>query len=245
MIFKKVLLLLILISCTPQLNNIKNYKPVKNSFHATGFAYIFDEKDFKNSITSKKFDNSKLIASHPELRPGTMVKITNPENNSSVLLKIKSKSNYPDFYKILITNAVANKINLNSELPFIEVQEIKKNKSFIATKAKIFEEEKKVSNKAPVVNVKISNLSTHVKSKKKKNKKFSIQIAEFYSNKSAVNLKNKLKEELSSKKIFVKKSGKNNYKLISGPYKTINLLKNDYIDLKKYGFEDLDIKLND
>ena len=46
MIFKKILLLLVLTSCTPQLNNIKNNKTVKNSFHATGFAYIFDEKDF-------------------------------------------------------------------------------------------------------------------------------------------------------------------------------------------------------
>ena len=33
--------------------------------------------------------------------------------------------------------------------------------------------------------------------------------------------------------------------LISGPYNTINLMKNDYILLKKFGFEELNITLND
>ena len=37
--------------------------------------------------------------------------------------------------------------------------EIKKNKSFIAEKAKIYNEEKKISSKAPVASVKISNIS--------------------------------------------------------------------------------------
>ena len=34
-------------------------------------------------------------------------------------------------------------------------------------------------------------------------------------------------------------------KLISGPYTSINLLKNDYIKLKSFGFEELDIYLNE
>ena len=43
---------------------------------------------------------------------------------------------------------------------------------------------------------------------------------------------------------IVKKSNKES-DLISGPYKPINLMKNDYIQLKKFGFEDLDITLNE
>ena len=33
--------------------------------------------------------------------------------------------------------------------------------------------------------------------------------------------------------------------IISGPYTSVNLLKNDYIKLKKFGFEELDIYTNE
>ena len=41
------------------------------------------------------------------------------------------------------------------------------------------------------------------------------------------------------------KREQNQNELISGPYTSINLLKNDYMQLKKFGFEQLDIKQND
>ena len=37
----------------------------------------------------------------------------------------------------------------------------------------------------------------------------------------------------------------NKISLLSGPYKSINLMKNDYIILKNFGFEELDIITND
>ena len=67
-----------------------------------------------------------------------------------MLLKNIKRIKYPDFYKILITTPVAKNLNLNKEFPILEITEIKKNKSFIAEKAKIFNEEKKISTKAPV-----------------------------------------------------------------------------------------------
>ena len=47
--------------------------------------------------------------------------------------------------------------------------------------------------------------------------------------------------DYDSKKLKI--SIKNNKKinLFSGPYSTINFMKNDYIQLKKFGFEELDI----
>ena len=41
------------------------------------------------------------------------------------LLKNTNKIKFPDFYKIVITNAVANKLNISKELPLIEILEIK------------------------------------------------------------------------------------------------------------------------
>ena len=239
--FSFLFLLIFFTSCA---NYNSNYS-AKKSFYSQGFAYVYDENDFKNKIVSKRFKNENLEISHSFLKPGSLIRITNPENNKALTLRINKRSSYPDFYKILFTEAVANKLKINKNVPFVEIQEIKKNESFVATKAKIFDEEKNVHNKAPVTNVKISNLSSIKKSKKNKINKFSIIIAEFYNKESAINLKNDLKLKLNNKKIYIIKSGDNKYKLLSGTYNSVNLLKNDYIVLKKYGFEDLDIKLND
>ena len=68
----------------------------------------------------------------------------------------------------------SNKLNIEQKLPFVEILEIKKNKSFVAQKAKIFKEEKKISSNAPVTSVKISNISKN--KTRKKNHSFVCQI---------------------------------------------------------------------
>ena len=52
-------------------------------------------------------------------------------------------------------------------------------------------------------------------------------------------------KNFSVNKLSIKKMQKNNFQLISGPYNTVNSLKNDYIILKKNGFEELEIKVNE
>ena len=233
-----------LCSCS---NNIYNSSH-KSSFSSSGFSYIYNEDDHLKKIVNKRFDNNEFQISHNRLKTGTLVKLTNPENNISLNLKIKKRSKYPEFYEILITEAVASKLKLNPEIPFVEIQELKKNKSFVAKKAKTFNEEKAIHQKAPITNVKIDNISKSDIVKKLKIKKFSIIIAEFYSQETANLLKKNLISEnnfLDKNKLIVKKIKKNTFQLISGPYNTINLLKNDYIELKRYGFEELEIKINE
>ena len=131
----------------------------------------------------------------------------------------------------------------------IEILEIRKNKSFIAKKAKIFKEEEKVQSKAPVTTVKISNISKDKKvDKKNKSKKMFILIATFYTENTANFLKQRIIKEIpifDSQKLIVKKKSNTKINLISGPYSTINLMKNDYILLKNFGFEELDITINE
>ena len=76
-----------------------------------------------------------------------MIKIINPKNNETIVLKNIKRIKYPDFYKILITKPVAEKLNLDPNLPLLEIIEVKKNKSFVAEKAKIYNEEKKIPSK--------------------------------------------------------------------------------------------------
>jgi hypothetical protein len=238
------LILFFLLSCVPvNYNNIS-----KSTFSTSGFVYVFNENDFKNKIINRKLDNNKLQIGHRYLKVGTLVKISDPDTKVSFTAKINKKMQYPDFYTIIITEAVAQKLKLDKNTPFVDIREIKKNKSFIASKAKTFHEESKVFSKAPVTTVKIDTILNTTKESKKKQKEFNIIIANFYSFKSANNLKNILTGEIpniSNKKLKVIKKKKNSYLLISGKYKTINYLKNDYIALKNHGFEELEIELNE
>ena len=130
----------------------------------------------------------------------------------------------------------------------LKIYEVKKNKSFVAKKAKIYNEEKKISSNAPVTSVEISNISKNKKSKKKINEKIYILIASFYSKDSATFLKKRIKDEIlsfDSQKIKIKKRKSQKIDLLSGPYSTVNLLKNDYILLKNFGFEELNILINE
>ena len=167
-------------------------------------------------------------------------------NKKSIELKVSKKIKYPIFYKIIITDKVAEELGLNKNLPFVDIQERIKNKSFIAKKAVTFSEEQTVSDKAPVTKVKIDDISTIKDTKTNKTKKYSIIVGDFYSKESAENLIVTLEHKYIKKgSLKLKKVAKNKFRLLAGPYSSINTLKKRYFELNKYGFEDLDIKQND
>ena len=217
--------------------------------YSQGFAYIYKDEDFINKLIKKEFDTNSLQIAHNKLRPGTLIKIINIKTNESIILKNNKRLEYPEFYKILITEPVANEINLQVDSPLVEVIEIKKNKSFVAAKTKIYKEEEKIHNNAPVETVKINNISkNNSKKNKTKKEKFYIIVGEFYSKDSALFLKKRITQELksfNSKKLYIKSKKSNKITLLSGPYNSINSMKNDYIQLKNFGFEELDISINE
>ena len=243
--FKLLILIFFIFSCSPQLKTLNQKKP----YSAKGFAYIYNDNDFQNKIVLGKLNNEELQISHQNLKTGTLIKLINPKNDKSIILKNIKRIKYPDFYKILITKPIMDELKLSVDLTILEILEIKKNKSFVAEKAKIYNEEKKISSNAPVTSVKISNIS---KDKKKKiiNKpsKIFIQIASFYSLNTANFLKQRIVKEVSDfdiNKLKIKQISNKETHVISGPYTSVNLLKNDYIKLKNFGFEELDIYIND
>ena len=243
--FKLLILFFFIFSCSPNLKTFNLKKP----YSAKGFAYVYNDYDFQNKIILGKLNNEKLQISHQNLKTGTLIKIINPKNNKSIILKNIKRIKYPDFYKILITKPIMDELELSVEIPILEILEIKKNKSFVAEKAKIYNEEKKIPSNAPVTSVKISNISKDKKEKiiNKPNKIF-ILIASFYSADAANFLKQRIVKEVSNfdiNKIKIKQINKKETHIISGPYTSVNLLKNDYIKLKSFGFEELDIYTNE
>ena len=243
--FKIIIILFFIFSCTSQLTTLNQKKP----YNAKGFAYIYNEDDFEKKIIKGKMNNELMQISHQNLKTGSIVKITNPKNNESLVFKNIKRIRYPEFYKILITKPVAEKLSLNKDLPILEITELKKNKSFVAEKAEIFTEEKKIPSKAPVASVQISNISKHKKkSKKKVSDDIYIHVATFYSVRTAQALKQRIFNEikdLDNKKLKIKKISNKETQVILGPYNSVNLLKNDYIKLKSFGFEELDIYINE
>ena len=242
--FKIIILSLLLISCSSNYTKLDKRKP----YYSKGFAYITEEEKLKEKSSKSVNDNSKQRAFNKYLRPNTLMKIINPETKDYLILKNSISGKYPDFYKVSISNSVANEINLDKKLPLIEITEIKKNKSFVAKKAKIFNEEKKISNNAPVTSVKISNISKNKNIiKKKTQSKIYIQIASFYSKDSAIYSKKRILSEIPNydkNKLKIVQKSNNKINLLSGPYNSINLVKNDYTKLMNFGFEDLDITIN-
>ncbi len=243
--FRLIFILFFVLSCSPQFSTINQKKP----YSSKGFAYIYNDFDFNKKIIKGKMNNDVMQISHQSLKTGTLIKIINPKNNESVVLKNIKRIKYPDFYKILITNSVVKKLDLDPKLPLLEIIEIKKNKSFVAKKAKIYKEEKKISSKAPVDTVQISNISKNkLKNTKKKTDKLYIHIASFYSMDTARFLKQRIIKEikdLNAKKLKIQKISSKETQVISGPYNSVNLLKNDYIKLQNFGFEELNILLNE
>ena len=239
--YKIIIVFLVFYSCTINNTKIENRIP----YNSKGFAYIYNDEDFKNNIIKGKLDNSLMQVSHSNLNNNTLIKIINPKNNESITIRNHRRIKYPDFYKILITKKVAEKLGIQSDFPLIEILEIKKNKSFIAKKAKIYSEEKKISSNAPVTSVQISNISKNKKNKSiNKKDEFVILIGSFYREETAKFLKQRIIKEIPNydvKKLRIRKQSNKQTNLISGPYSTINFMKNDYIRLKKFGFEELDI----
>ena len=237
--YRYLLILILLFSC-----KVNNYnKPVYSS---KGFAYIYTKDDLEDKIIKKNINSEEIILAHNTVRRGALIKVTNPKNGKNVVLKNSFKLNYPDFYKVLITKSLSIELGLNENIPYVEVEEIKKNKSFIAKKAETHDEEKQLKVKAPVEKIKISNIGKTINKTTENKPKFIIILGNFYSFESAELLKKRIKAEseiLREKKITIFKKNKHNFEVFLGPYKTIKKIKNDYIALKQINFDEVDVQI--
>ena len=141
--FRLIILILFISSCSPHLSTFNQ----KINYAAKGFAYIYNDNDFNNKIIKGKMNNQLMQISHQNLRTGTLVKISNPKNSESIVLKNIKRIKYPDFYKILITKPVAEKLNLDTDLPILEIIEIKKISLLSLKKLKYIMKKKKYHQK--------------------------------------------------------------------------------------------------
>ena len=233
----------LLSSCAEYKVNKKNTHLEKELFSSSGFALVYDESLYNDGVINKKIKNDDFIVYHSFLKKNTPINIINPDNSKVISTKIYGKAKYPAIFVITIGKKIAKILDLNLDNPFVEVLEIKKNKTFIAKEKKIFDEEKKVANNAPVEKIVIDDLSK--KKKKTTNIKkiysFILVISDFYYLDSAENLKSELIKKTKLEGFIIKKINNKKYRLYIGPFQNFNSLKSTYISLNKLGFDELNI----
>ena len=216
----------------------------KHYFSSTGFALVYENNLYAQKLVTRKLNNDNIVVMHSILKRGTPVKIINPENSKVVETKIHKKANYPKIFNVVISKKVASILELNIDNPYVEIIEVKKNRTFIAKESNTFEEEKNVADKAPVEKIKMNILTkdeTENKEKLIKENSFLLIINDFYYLDSANNLKEELSKKIKSNNFKVKKINNTKYRLYAGPFKNFNALKTTYISLNDLGFENLNI----
>ena len=238
--------LILLAGCnqtTSKNSSLLNLEP-KIRYNNLGFTMIYND-----NLDLKKLDDRSLLIFHKSLKKNSQVKITNPLNNKFLIANVKSnKVKFSNFYNSVITQRIAEALELNTKEPYIEITLIPKNSTFVAKKAKTFEEEKEVAQKVPIDGIKISNLSNTLKNNKRvlSNDEFSyaIKVADFYYKKTANLMIDRIKNETSIKSIKLIKLSKTNYRVLLGPFNDINSLKESFEKMNALNFENLEILNN-
>ena len=217
----------------------------EQKYKNTGFALVYNNKLRKEKKISKKIDNRALVIFHKNLNKNSFVKITNPLNQKTIIAKvISNKVKFSDFYNSVISLRIAEELSLNLKEPYIEMVLISQNSTFIAKKAKTFDEEKNVAEKAPVDGIKIDNLGSSNLEKKQTNIVnflYSIKIADFYYKDSAKNMIDRINKETNLKNSIIKKLSNTKYRVLLGPYNDIKQLEESFNEIKSLDFENLEI----
>lgn len=243
-----VIFLILLTSCV---NNTEKQRSeilsINNKFYNSGFTLIYDDNLYFEKIINKKMDDRDLIIFQKNLKKGTSVKLFNPINNKSLIAQVGRNSIYPNFNNSVVSKRIASELELSLEEPYIVIEEIIHNSAFIAKKTKMFEEEKKVANKAPVDKITVNDLNQSSKKKTNTNsQKFNyfIKIADFYFIDSAKIMRNRIINESTIKNVYIRELSKNKFRVILGPYLDLKSLQKEYNKLEKFNFENIEIIKN-
>ena len=244
--FKKLplfIFIFLLYSCANYNSSITKVNE-KKYFSSSGFALIYDESLKEKGVINKKIDNSKVVIMHSFLKKGTLIKLINPDNSKTIISKIHGKAKFPKIFNVVISHNAATNLQLDLENPYVELYEMKKNKTFVAKEGTMFEEEKNVAEKVPVNKVQVNSLSTNNNTnlkKKIRKSSYTLVLGDFFYLNSAEDLKDEILKKTKITKVFVTIINDKKHRLSIGPFKDFNSLKYAYISLNNLGFNELTI----
>jgi len=247
--YKSILVVFFIFLLGCEQNNLKKNvinKEIMSKYKNSGFALVYNPVLKKEKKISKKIDNKSLFIFHKNLKKNSFVKITNPINQKTVIAEvISNKVRFSDFYNSVITSRIADELSLNLNEPYIDLVLISQNSTFIAKKAKTYNEEKKVAEKAPVDGIQIDNLGdvNQPKNEAKKDNIFSysIKIADFYYKDSAKNMSDRIIDETNITNPVIKTISNTKYRVLLGPFNDIKKLEDSFNEIKSLDFENIEI----
>jgi hypothetical protein len=247
--YKSILIVFFIFLAGCEQNNLKKdvvNREIMSKYKNSGFTLVYDPVLKKEKKISKKIDNKSLFIFHKNLKKNSFVKITNPINQKTVIAEvISNKVRFSDFYNSVITSRIADELSLNLNEPYIDLVLISQNSTFIAKKAKTYNEEKKVAEKAPVDGIQIDNLGdvNQPKNEAKKDNIFSysIKIADFYYKDSAKNMSDRIIDETNITNPVIKTISNTKYRVLLGPFNDIKKLEDSFNEIKSLDFENIEI----
>ena len=249
MSYKSLLIVLFIFLLGCEQNNLnKNAvnQEIMTKYKNSGFALVYNPMLKKEKKISKKIDNRSLLIFHKSLKKNSFVKITNPVNQKTVIAEVISNNvKFSDFYNSVITSRIAEELSLNLNEPYINLVLISQNSTFVAKKAKTFNEEKKVAEKAPVDGIQIDNLGEINQPKdeiiKEEIFSYSIKIADFYYKDSAKNMSDRIINETNIRNPLIKTISNTKYRVLLGPFNDIKKLEDSFNEIKSLDFENIEI----
>jgi hypothetical protein len=247
--YKSILIVFFIFLVGCEQNNLKKdvvNREIMSKYKNSGFTLVYNPVLKKEKKISKKIDNKSLFIFHKNLKKNSFVKITNPINQKTVIAEvISNKVSFSDFYNSVITSRIADELSLNLNEPYIDLVLISQNSTFIAKKAKTYNEEKKVAEKAPVDGIQIDNLGdvNQPKNEAKKDNIFSysIKIADFYYKDSAKNMSDRIIDETNITNPVIKTISNTKYRVLLGPFNDIKKLEDSFNEIKSLDFENIEI----
>jgi len=244
-IFLFFLSTLFLFSCENSNNNFNNKEfKINERYKNIGFTLISNDK----LDNVKSLDLRSLDIYHKSLKKKSTVKITNPKNGKYLIARVKSnRVKFSDFYNSVVSNRIAETLELNLEEPYIEILLIPKNSTFIAKKAKTFDEEKEVADKAPIDGIVINDLNkkkTMKKNIKSESFSYSIKLADFYYKNTALMMIDRIKQETLLENYKIIELSKKKYRVLIGPFNDIKSIQESFDKIKSLNFENIEILKN-
>ena len=229
-----------------KLNKIEIDKKTFDKYKNSGFALIYNKELKAKKKITKKLDNRSLLIFHKSLKKHSFVKITNPTNQKTIIAKVVSNQvQFSDFYNCVISLRIAEELSLDLYEPYVDLVLISQDSSFIAKKAKTFEEEKKIAEKAPIDGIQIDNLGSENLQKNDSTKEkffnYSIKIADFYYKDSAKSMSDRIINETNIKNPIIKTLSKTKYRVLLGPFNDIKKLEESFNEIKSLDFENIEI----
>jgi hypothetical protein len=157
---------------------------------------------YENNNTYEKIGfaefNKNEDVIHRSIAPNSKIKITNLLNKKSIVVEVNKNSNYKKEREIIVPSKYIDLLELNYNLPILKIETIRENKTFKADTAKIFEEEKKITQNVEIKNVDIVDLSKNNSSKNKNLNKLIIYYGDFSFKNSALDMVSLLKKDIKN-----------------------------------------------